>query len=209
MRVILNYRSVWALCVLALLHPLRVLSQIDFNLADALDDDSKPSGPVTPRPETQTRGTEQGISLETARTTTTKASAKLPSSTAVSGKTKSKSTGEDFDLADALDKNQKPRGAFSDSDLEGVSKDNTYNPDKGKGGHQRSDTNQSTHDENSEITAEVGTIAGIISAVGMALVGALSSYITYQKKKLCFSIQAQQTLLEQPRSGPPYDENAV
>ena len=38
-------------------------------------------------------------------------------------------------------------------------------------------------------TEEVGTIAGIASAVAMALVGAISSYISYQKKKLCFSIQ--------------------
>ncbi len=40
-----------------------------------------------------------------------------------------------------------------------------------------------------ETTAEVGTIAGIVSAVAMALVGAISSYISYQKKKLCFGIQ--------------------
>lgn len=40
-----------------------------------------------------------------------------------------------------------------------------------------------------DTTAEVGTIAGIVSAVAMALVGAISSYISYQKKKLCFGIQ--------------------
>lgn len=40
-----------------------------------------------------------------------------------------------------------------------------------------------------ETTAEVGTIAGIVSAVAMALVGAISSYISYQKKKLCFGVQ--------------------
>lgn len=40
-----------------------------------------------------------------------------------------------------------------------------------------------------EPAAEVGTIAGIASAVAMALVGAISSYISYQKKKLCFGIQ--------------------
>lgn len=38
-------------------------------------------------------------------------------------------------------------------------------------------------------TAETGTIAGIASAIGMALVGVVTSYISYQKKKLCFSIQ--------------------
>jgi len=41
--------------------------------------------------------------------------------------------------------------------------------------------------------AETGTIAGIVSAVGMALVGAVSGYISYQKKKLCFSIQRKKT----------------
>ncbi|MEQ2280537.1 hypothetical protein AMECASPLE_020893 [Ameca splendens] len=173
--------------------------------------------------------------VATVSTTTTKASAKvkpkIPTSTMVSRKPKSKPAGNDFDLAEALDKNQKPGGAFSDSDLEGVSRDDTYKPDKGKGGHQKGDTNQSTQDESRETTAEVGTIAGIISTVGIALVGAISSYITYQKKKLCFSIQqslnadiskseipegvvatepnAQQTLLEQPKTGPSSDENAV
>lgn len=34
-----------------------------------------------------------------------------------------------------------------------------------------------------------GPIAGIISAVGVALVGAASSYFAYQKKKLCFKLQ--------------------
>lgn len=43
--------------------------------------------------------------------------------------------------------------------------------------------------------AETGTIAGIVSAVGMALVGAVSGYISYQKKKFCFSIQRKETLL--------------
>uniref|UniRef100_A0A096M0R9 CD99 antigen-like protein 2 n=1 Tax=Poecilia formosa TaxID=48698 RepID=A0A096M0R9_POEFO len=197
-----------------------VLSQFDFDLNDALDD-----GSVKP------------FLTATVRTTTikvpVKVKPKLPTSTTASKKTKPKSniniTGQDFDLADALDQNQKPGGGFSDSDLEGVSNDNTYKPDKG--GYKKEDTSQSSHDENSEVTAEAGTIAGIVSAVGMALVGAITSYISYQKKKLCFSLQqslnvdinkaeipegvvatepqAQQTLLEQPKSGPPCDENAV
>ncbi|XP_014887317.1 CD99 antigen-like protein 2 isoform X1 [Poecilia latipinna] len=228
----LTFRSVWTLCVLALLLPLGVLSQFDFDLNDALDDGSvKPSASVKPKPEAPTRGIEQA----TVRTTTikvpVKVKPKLPTSTTASKKTKPKSTGQDFDLADALDQNQKPGGGFSDSDLEGVSNDNTYKPDKGKGGYKKEDTSQSSHDENSEVTAEAGTIAGIVSTVGMALVGAITSYISYQKKKLCFSLQqslnvdinkaeipegvvatepqAQQTLLEQPKSGPPCDENAV
>ncbi|NXU10610.1 C99L2 protein, partial [Pardalotus punctatus] len=37
--------------------------------------------------------------------------------------------------------------------------------------------------------AETGTIAGIASGLAMALIGAVSSYISYQQKKFCFSIQ--------------------
>lgn len=47
--------------------------------------------------------------------------------------------------------------------------------------------------------AETGTIAGIVSAVAMALVGAVTSYISYQKKKFCFSIQRKD---EQPAYEP-------
>uniref|UniRef100_A0A8D0F9A5 CD99 antigen-like protein 2 n=1 Tax=Strix occidentalis caurina TaxID=311401 RepID=A0A8D0F9A5_STROC len=39
------------------------------------------------------------------------------------------------------------------------------------------------------VVAETGTIAGIASALAMALIGAVSSYISYQQKKFCFSIQ--------------------
>ncbi|KAF7644635.1 hypothetical protein LDENG_00218670 [Lucifuga dentata] len=34
-----------------------------------------------------------------------------------------------------------------------------------------------------------GQIAGIVSAIGVALLGAASSYFAYQKKKLCFKLQ--------------------
>ena len=37
-----------------------------------------------------------------------------------------------------------------------------------------------------------GQIAGIASAIGVALLGAASSYIAYQKKKLCFKLQGGQ-----------------
>uniref|UniRef100_A0A8B9FMG6 CD99 antigen-like protein 2 n=1 Tax=Amazona collaria TaxID=241587 RepID=A0A8B9FMG6_9PSIT len=36
---------------------------------------------------------------------------------------------------------------------------------------------------------DTGTIAGIASGLAMALVGAVTSYISYQQKKFCFSIQ--------------------
>ncbi|KAK3510715.1 hypothetical protein QTP70_015987 [Hemibagrus guttatus] len=37
--------------------------------------------------------------------------------------------------------------------------------------------------------AEGGQMAGIISAVAVAVFGAASSYFAYQKKKLCFKVQ--------------------
>ncbi|XP_021433341.2 CD99 antigen-like protein 2 isoform X5 [Oncorhynchus mykiss] len=147
--------------------------------------------------------------------------------------------GDEFDLSDALDpkndiggkdKNKgQAGGSFSDDDLFDVGKDNTYNPDKGKGG--RNGGPSTADDNNYDTMAETGTIAGIVSAVGVALVGAVTSYISYQKKKFCFSIQqslnadlvktdnpdavvatepqVQQTLLEPPNAEPPSEENAV
>ncbi|KAA0701464.1 CD99 antigen-like protein 2 [Triplophysa tibetana] len=81
-------------------------------------------------------------------------------------------------------------GGFSDNDLVDIGNDNTYKPDKGKGGQGARGNDLGPADENNYDTmAETGTIAGIVSAIGMALVGAVSGYISYQKKKLCFSIQ--------------------
>lgn len=245
-------RSLRTLCLLLpLLLPLQVLSQ-GFDLIDALADK-----PTTPSPTKKQAGPAGGaggaggedFKLEdffgAATTTTTKVPPKVlprvPTSTKAPAKPKPKPAADDFNLADALDPNNDIRdkdknmgqgGGFSDDDLIDVSKDDTYKPDKGKGkggsGH-NDQINQ--YDDNSETTAEVGTIAGIASAVAMALVGAISSYISYQKKKLCFSIQqslntdmvkaenpeavvatepqVQQTLLEPPNAEPRTEENAV
>ncbi|KFP39104.1 CD99 antigen-like 2, partial [Chlamydotis macqueenii] len=99
----------------------------------------------------------------------------------------------DFDLADALDdKNDRkdagkpdirPGEAFSDDDLAGIV-DGGYSPDKKKGDGGSTDSNY-----DGGRVAETGTIAGIASALAMALIGAVSSYISYQQKKFCFSIQ--------------------
>ncbi|XP_056431582.1 CD99 antigen-like protein 2 isoform X2 [Gadus chalcogrammus] len=78
-------------------------------------------------------------------------------------------------------------GGISDDDLFGLVKDEDYKPDKGKG-NQPSDGEKGQTDLTGS-GAEVGTIGGIVSAVAMALVGAVTSYISYQKKKLCFGIQ--------------------
>ncbi|XP_019726808.1 CD99 antigen-like protein 2 isoform X1 [Hippocampus comes] len=156
-------------------------------------------------------------------------------------KSKGKGALDEFDLADALDpknditdkdKGGRPGGGFSDRDLIDVSEDDSYKPDKGKGRRPSGDRDHvNQRDDNSETTAEVGTIAGIVSAVGMALVGAISSYISYQKKKFCFSIQqslnaemvkadapdavlatepqVQQTLLEQASAEPGRGRHVV
>ncbi|XP_018408093.1 PREDICTED: CD99 antigen-like protein 2 [Nanorana parkeri] len=107
----------------------------------------------------------------------------------------------EFDLSDALDdKNDRPVGGgggstirdkdkpsggkgngFSDSDLDDIYNDG-YKPDKGKG-------IVFIHSSMVGTLAETGTIAGIASALAMALIGAVSSYISYQQKKFCFSIQ--------------------
>ncbi|XP_058568274.1 CD99 antigen-like protein 2 isoform X1 [Neofelis nebulosa] len=99
----------------------------------------------------------------------------------------------DFNLADALDDRndrddgrKKPSagtGGFSDKDLEDILGGGEYKPDKGDGRYGNND------DPESGMSAEAGTIAGVASALAMALIGAVSSYISYQQKKFCFSIQ--------------------
>ncbi|KAL2768035.1 CD99 antigen-like protein 2 isoform 1 precursor [Daubentonia madagascariensis] len=100
--------------------------------------------------------------------------------------------GSEFDLADALgdrdDGRRKPSAGgrgFSDKDLEDIVGGGDYKPDKNKGdgGYGSND------DPGSGMVAETGTIAGVASALAMALIGAVSSYISYQQKKFCFSIQ--------------------
>ncbi|XP_031302076.2 CD99 antigen-like protein 2 isoform X1 [Camelus dromedarius] len=106
-----------------------------------------------------------------------------------------KPAADDFNLADALDDrndqdggHRKPSaggGGFSDKDLEDILGGGEYKPDKGKGDG-RYDSDDSS---DSGKSAETGTIAGVASALAMALIGAVSSYISYQQKKFCFSIQ--------------------
>ncbi|XP_074822308.1 CD99 antigen-like isoform X2 [Natator depressus] len=97
--------------------------------------------------------------------------------------------GEDgFNLEDALDvgPTKKPDSATKKPELDGHpnpqpgSKDNTG----GEG-----DTNPKS---GGEAEASQGVIPGIISAVVVAVVGAISSFIAYQKKKLCFKASGDQ-----------------
>ncbi|XP_064133790.1 CD99 antigen-like protein 2 isoform X1 [Loxodonta africana] len=101
----------------------------------------------------------------------------------------------DFNLADALDDRndqddgrRKPSaggGGFSDKDLEDLVGGGGYKPDRNKGGGPYG----SSDDSESGMSIETGTIAGVASTLAMALIGAVSSYISYQQKKFCFSIQ--------------------
>ncbi|XP_019723661.1 CD99 molecule isoform X1 [Hippocampus comes] len=111
------------------------------------------------------------------------------------------SDGFGFDLEDALnpDPNAKPDrpavnphkpsgggGSFDDNDLFDVGDSGNYKPDGGRSGD-----SGYNYDGGADQPQEAGSgaIAGIVSAVGMALLGAASSYFAYQKKKLCFKIQ--------------------
>lgn len=240
-------RLTCALCLALqlLLPPLPAASQSDLSLLDALDDDDRKPSTTTLKPGAAAGGPGGGLFnvVGPITTTTTKAPTKVGPKvpTRTNDPAKSKPAADDFDLADALDptkdigfrdKNKGQEGGFSDSDLVAVSEDETYKPDKGKGGRLSGDGGRMDQkDDSSETTAEVGTIAGIVSAVAMALVGAISSYISYQKKKLCFSIQqslnvdmtnaersdtvaaaepqVQKTLLEPPNTEAPAEVKVV
>nr|XP_055056767.1 CD99 antigen-like protein 2 isoform X4 [Misgurnus anguillicaudatus] len=217
--------STWTLLAVFSLLVVKGFGQ-DFNLADAFDDE-----PSTPPPKVKPAGGDVPA---------VKPTPKRPVQPMVPGKDPAKPKPKEtdgFDLADALDPNNdikgkgkdsgKKGGDLTDDDLAEVGKDETYNPDKGKGGRV---TGGSDSDE-TESMPETGTIAGIASAIGMALIGAVSGYISYQKKKFCFSIQqslntdmvkadapdavvaqepqVQQTLLQPPNAEPPTEENAV
>ncbi|KAM8799948.1 CD99 antigen-like protein 2 [Eudromia elegans] len=159
----------------------------DLNLEDALGDlTTKRPTPKAPR---KPAGGGSDFSLWDAVLTTT---TRRPKTTRAPPKPKPAKDSMDLDLADALDDsndrgggqkpNVRPGEAFSDDDLAGVI-DGGYSPDKGAGG------GSTGGDHNTGSVAETGTIAGIASALAMALVGAVSSYISYQQKKFCFSIQ--------------------
>ncbi|NXL56664.1 C99L2 protein, partial [Chordeiles acutipennis] len=157
-----------------------------FDLADyfdaPLDTTTKPAKP-TPKP--FPRPGKPDSFWDVIRTTTTK----QPKTTKAPPKHNPGKNSMDLDLADALDNTNdrkdggrpdiRPGEAFSDDDLAGII-DGGYSPDKKK-------APRSLHPTGT--VAETGTIAGIASALAMALIGAVSSYISYQQKKFCFSIQ--------------------
>lgn len=101
-----------------------------------------------------------------------------------------------FDLEDALDDRndldgpKKPStgegGGWSDKDLEDILGGGGYKPDKNKGG---GGGYGSQDDPGSGAVTDPGTIAGLVSALAAALIGAVSGYLSYQHRKFCFSVQ--------------------
>ncbi|XP_021267169.1 CD99 antigen isoform X2 [Numida meleagris] len=112
---------------------------------------------------------------------------------------------DDFDLEDALlpdstpDQPANPRdsdnprpatpakprevGGFDDSDLS----DGLPREEGGGGGRRSGDGERdSISNKGGDGEASQGAIAGIVSAVAATAIGAVSSFIAYQKKKLCF-----------------------
>ncbi|NWZ40067.1 C99L2 protein, partial [Brachypodius atriceps] len=155
-----------------------------FDLADYFDtpvETTTKAAKPTPRPFPRPGKPDSGF-WDVIRTTTTK----QPKTTRAPPKRNPAKDPMDFDLSDALhDKNDRkdpgrpdvrPGEGFSDDDLASIV-DGGYSPDKKKALSL------------CPTVAETGTIAGIASGLAMALIGAVSSYISYQQKKFCFSIQ--------------------
>ncbi|KAM9388827.1 CD99 antigen-like [Phaethornis superciliosus] len=83
------------------------------------------------------------------------------------------------------DSPNKDTGGFSDADLEDDRV--TYGGADGSGGTERKDSGPNKVEDPE---ASQGAIAGIVSAVVATVIGAVSSFIAYQKKKLCFKQSA-------------------
>ncbi|XP_055794481.1 CD99 antigen-like protein 2 isoform X5 [Salvelinus fontinalis] len=250
--------SAWSIFLVVSLLAVKVLSQDfgDLDLSDALDDGDVTKAPAaaTPKPKPVPSGADLDLSDffgEGDKITTTKAPSKVPpkvpaTKAPLKPKPKPDDTQADFDFGPGLRPGLLPRAtkgprnpprpqpAGDEFDLSDAldPKNDIGGKDKNKGQAGGRNGGPSTADDNNYDTmAETGTIAGIVSAVGVALVGAVTSYISYQKKKFCFSIQqslnaelvktdnpdavvatepqVQQTLLEPPNAEPPSEENAV
>ncbi|XP_028837732.1 CD99 molecule isoform X1 [Denticeps clupeoides] len=161
-----------------------------FDLGDALEDldDPKPKA-TTKAPEVPKKSGTGDFDILDALGDDGKAPPKKPS-------------GGGLDLEDALLPGPEPKkpvippkvdggkgGNFDDSDLDDVvNGDSGYKPEGGKG--KAGGTAYDHAGGSSEGTSQgSGPIAGIVSAVGVALIGAASSYFAYQKKRLCFKFQ--------------------
>lgn len=199
----------WILLLLASLVATRAQ---DLDLADAFGDDEPPVKPtVKPAPP---KNPDSGFDLSDVFDLDPKTPAVVPPK---SEDDKKKPSGDDFDLSDALGPDTEPKkpvvppkergtggGSFDDSDLFDVNEGGEYKPDGGKSGGRGGDPKYNENGGGSDQPQgggadqpQGGAMAAIISSVGVAILGAASSYFAYQKKKLCFKIQGGQD----PESG--------
>ncbi|XP_049425912.1 CD99 molecule isoform X1 [Epinephelus fuscoguttatus] len=166
----LRLRIILLLCLVT-----GALTQDLFDLSDALDDVK----PATPKPE-QPKAPEKpkddggfGFNLDDALGPDTPKPAKPTVKPPKSGG----GGGFEFNLDDALGPDANPP------------KPTVKPPNRGGGGEANPGYNSHGGAADEPQAAGTGQIAGIASAVGMALLGAASSYFAYQKKKLCFKAQ--------------------
>ncbi|XP_056314235.1 CD99 molecule [Danio aesculapii] len=186
--------------ILFLLAGLAATRAQELDLGDAFgDDDEIPTEKPKVKPPPPKKS-DPGFDLLDAFDSEPKNPAVVPPKS-VDDKKKTASGGE-LDLSDAFGPDTEPKkpvvppkergtggGSFDDSDLAGVNEDSGYKPD---GGHSGGRGGAPSNDDQSGGGAEQpqgGALAAIISSVGVAVLGAASSYFAYQKKKLCFKMQ--------------------
>ncbi|CAM4486977.1 unnamed protein product [Leuciscus chuanchicus] len=200
----------WILLILASLAATRAQ---DLDLSDAFDDNEPPGKPtvkpaVKPVPPKNSDPV-NGFDLTDVFDTDPKKPAVVPPKSG-DDKKKPSEFGDEFDLSDAFNADLDPKkpvvppkergtggGTFDDNDLSGVNEDGGYVPDKGRSGGGGADPGYDDQSGGASEQPQGGTMAAIISSVGVALLGAASSYFAYQKKKLCFKVQGG----EDPESG--------
>ncbi|XP_025891135.1 CD99 antigen isoform X2 [Nothoprocta perdicaria] len=142
----------------------------DFNLEDALEPTKKPSVPQKPAVSDDYFNLEDALSP-------VDPSQDLPAHPGDTGR-------KDLDPKG----DGKPGGNFDDSDLYDGSLP------RGRDGGGSNGQNDANLNNGGESEASQGAIAGIISAVAATVIGAVSSFIAYQKKKLCFKQSDQENV---------------
>uniref|UniRef100_A0A8C2DAN8 CD99 molecule n=1 Tax=Cyprinus carpio TaxID=7962 RepID=A0A8C2DAN8_CYPCA len=186
----------WILLILASLVATRAQ---DFDLSDAFDDDDvKPTPKPTVKP-APPKNPDSGFDISDAFDLDPKKPEVVPPK---------KEDGE-FDLSDAFGPDTEPKkpvvppkergtggGSFDDKDLFEVNEGGEYKPDGGRSGGRGGEIPQNNENDGASDQPQ-GAMAAIISSVGVAILGAASSYFAYQKKKLCFKVQGG----EDPESG--------
>uniref|UniRef100_A0A8C1G3Z6 CD99 molecule n=1 Tax=Cyprinus carpio TaxID=7962 RepID=A0A8C1G3Z6_CYPCA len=192
----------WILLILASLVATRAQ---DFDLSDAFDDVVKPTPKPTVKP-APPKNPDSGFDISDAFDFDPKKPDVVPPK---SEDDKKKPSEGEFDLSDAFGPDTEPKkpvvppkergtggGSFDDKDLFEVNEGGEYKPDGGRSGGRGGEIPQNNENDGASDQPQ-GAMAAIISSVGVAILGAASSYFAYQKKKLCFKVQGG----EDPESG--------